>query len=538
MPLGTLSACHAPSRFSPHRADVDTRCEIRRQRQLVQAVRGSFDIDAAARRAEALRVQTRGPLGLEDVLSLATRTSREYLSAREDVYLAALAVTGERAARRLQYGGAVDFEAQHTDGDASVRLDRDASLLLPLSTGGQALVSLTSELLRDFTRSPLDVTRTLLSSRIVLPLARGSGRLVVLEALRQAERDLVYALRSYARFQRTFTVELAVAFYRALRLRDVERNETATYRSLETLVEEQADKAASNRIPLVRVDQARQDLLRADDRRKRAAADYAEAIDALKFAMGLPVEIPLELEHEALTALRQEGLGPKPPPEAALLRMGLSHRLDFATTTDQVIDAARHVQVARDALRMQLDLEIGTDVSTPQQRPFDLLDATLDQVVGINLDLPLERTAERNRVRARMVALLRARRARASARDGVVREIRNALREIREARRSHAVQTESLRLAERRVEGTALLLESGGATIRDRLEAEDALRGARNALTGARIEHRLGRLRLGLAAGGLCVDEAGRWILLRPRGTMPAPSSPPASEEQVQVHDR
>ena len=49
---------------------------------------------------------------------------------------------------------------------------------------------------------------------ITQPLLAGSSRAIVLEPLTQTERNLVYAVRSFERFRRTFSVDVANRFYR------------------------------------------------------------------------------------------------------------------------------------------------------------------------------------------------------------------------------------------------------------------------------------------------------------------------------------
>ena len=51
-----------------------------------------------------------------------------------------------------------------------------------------------------------------ISLSVSLPLLRGAGRTVTREPLTQAERSLVYRLRSFELFRQDFTIQAAFAF--------------------------------------------------------------------------------------------------------------------------------------------------------------------------------------------------------------------------------------------------------------------------------------------------------------------------------------
>lgn len=513
--LIALPACQAGARFTPEVARREARVLIEGGRAEVPEARGSFDPIAAERAANALRSRLPDRLDLDAALAWAARGSREYRDAREQVYLTALAVTGARASWRTRYAFSGGGDVTHTDDGTAVAGRADASLTEALTAGGSFVLSLATDVLRDLTGSPLRTARTLLQSEWILPLARGSGRLVALEPLRQAERELIYALRDHVRFQQAFTLDIASRFYRTLELRDVERNETRTYESLKALVEEQTDKAASGRLPDYQVDQARQELLQAEDRRSRALAAYESALDRLKLDLGLPVGLAIELDDQDLERLRESDLVPAPFAIERALDLAEGRRLDLWNARDRADDACRHVLVARDALRAGVDLRIGAGLTTPSTRPLALDDAALDTLLGIDLDLPLERTAERNEVERRIVEVRRRRRDRQRTHDTIVFEIREAYRNLAEAARSIALQREGLRLADRRVASTELLLERT-ATIRDLLEAENARVGAANALTRALVDHVLARLELERAVGVLAVAADAQWTWTPP----------------------
>ena len=58
---------------------------------------------------------------------------------------------------------------------------------------------------------------------ITQPLLRDGGRLVTREPLTQAERNLVYEVRAYERFRRTFALQVANEVYDVLSTMDAMR---------------------------------------------------------------------------------------------------------------------------------------------------------------------------------------------------------------------------------------------------------------------------------------------------------------------------
>ena len=60
---------------------------------------------------------------------------------------------------------------------------------------------------------------------ISVPLLRGSGEFVVTESLTQAERNLVYAVRDFEQYKRTFVVRIAQSYLNVLQMGQRVRNQ-------------------------------------------------------------------------------------------------------------------------------------------------------------------------------------------------------------------------------------------------------------------------------------------------------------------------
>ncbi len=515
----TAPACQ---RFTKEGADEEVYGLLGARRAEVEQLQGTLDIESRERLAHALRDRTTFQITLRDALELGTVGSRDYRRQREVVYLAALDLT--RALNEFNplwnADGSVDYRVDE-DG-SQIDADFGVTLRRAFQRGGGLVVSLTNSFLRDLTGNPLRTAQSVLTADVVLPLLRGSGELVARENLTQAERNVLYSLRSYARFQQEFTVDIATRFYRALQSRDGWKNAESRYDNLKLLVAEQSEKANAGRLPKFQVDQVEQDLLESDDARQRARNQYETSVDRLKLDLGIPVGVDVKLDDSDLDALRKAGPQAVEQTRAEGLRLAALRRLDLRSEFDREVDARRRVLVSRDALRAGIDLRVGGDLRTPGEQPLDFGSADASGNLGLDIDLPLERTNERNAYRRALIDAGRAKRDRERFEDTVAFEVRDAYRTLAQAARSYEIQEVSLKLAERRVESTQLLLELGTAQTRDRLEAEDALVRARNALTASLVDHALARLGLERDVGILRVDAQGMWHAVPKDGTAPS----------------
>ncbi|MBE7560258.1 TolC family protein [bacterium] len=463
----------------------------------------------------ALRTPTRTQvvrLPLEDALGIGVLSSREYLRQKEDVYLAALSLTDARRNFETRYFGAVGGDvARNSDGTETVGGSASATLRRNLAAGGSLALNLASNFLHYLTGDFRDSSRSLFSLDLLQPLWRGAGRRIAQENLTQAERDAIYQIRSFARYQRTFAVDLADAYYRVLQQQDRVVNEWRNYESLAYSYVRNASLAEAGVLPPFQVDQVRQDQLRAYNRWIVAREDYELQLDRFKLRLGLPVDAPIILDDGELAKLHAQGLIPVEIDGEEAITLALANRLDLANMRDQLADTERRVEVARDNLRGDLEVALGLDVPSDANQPGDPDWDGRSLSGGVDLDLPLERLSERNAYRRSLINLERQKRQLTQETDDVKLDVRVALRALEQARESYRIQTDSVAVAERRVESVDLLLQAGRATTRDLLESQEALLEARNALTAALVDYTIARLGFYRDLELLDVNEKGTW---------------------------
>ncbi|MBA4063899.1 MAG: hypothetical protein C0501_09340 [Isosphaera sp.] len=152
-------------------------------------------------------------LALDQAVELGLLNSREFQDRREDLYLVALPVTLERYnfAAQAFFTEQVtrDFLGSERGGGRLWRFDTTAGFSKNFATGASLLVRLANQVVIDLGSGRPDVAFSNLSLSFLQPLLRGGGFAVNLESLTQAERNMLYGMRSYARFRKLFYVSIA-----------------------------------------------------------------------------------------------------------------------------------------------------------------------------------------------------------------------------------------------------------------------------------------------------------------------------------------
>ncbi len=503
-------------------------------------------------------------LTLVDALQIAAHENREYQTRKELVFEAALRLDLERDAFRRTWTGILSGLSESDLGQEFVvdsQGNTETQTVSGIEYGGSlglarrfkngitfsGLIGL--DLVSLLTQDRLFTRGVFADASISIPLMRGAGEFVVTEPLTQAERNVVYAIYDFERFKREFAVQIADAYLGVLRQQDQVRNEEENYRGLITSTRRARRLADAGRLPEIQVDQSYQDELRARNRWVAAVEAYDRRMDAFKLTLGLPVDADIELDRAELDALAvraariipeeqmrdTEGLaaaaddpiellppgegtaGPYEYDELEATLVALEHRLDLRVALGRVHDAQRQVAVAADQLRADVTLlgsgSIGArrTVSTVGLDDADLrVDEGLYSAL-LTVDLPLERTAERNLYRESLIAFEQAVRNLQEVEDEIKLAVQNRLSELLEFRETIQIQALAVAVARRRVESTNLFLEAGRAEVRDLLESQEALVSAQNTLTAALVNYRIGELALQRDLGVLAVNDEGLW---------------------------
>jgi hypothetical protein len=169
--------------------------------------------DAAALAYQAAFATNERPyrIRLDQAVELALYNSREFQDRREDLYLAALPVSLERFGFSAQAFAAEQVILQAAGRETSNpgnrwQIGTSGGFSRQFSTGATLLVQLANQIVVDLSNGRPTVSTGTLGLTFIQPFLRGGGFAVTLEALTQAERTLLYAIRSYARFRSLFYV--------------------------------------------------------------------------------------------------------------------------------------------------------------------------------------------------------------------------------------------------------------------------------------------------------------------------------------------
>jgi outer membrane protein TolC len=270
--------------------------------------------------------------------------------------------------------------------------------------------------------------------------------------------------------------------------------------------------ARAQRLPEFQVDQARQDELKAYNRWILAWEDFVNGVDELKLFIGIPVETEIMVDTAEIDRLLAEGLKKPREDVKSAIEVALKNRLDVKNMQDGLEDARRKIKVAEDALKGDVDLvaSIGYE-SDPDSRHSAWLEFKKGSyVLGLDIDLPVDRLEQANALKKTRIERNRAQRELKRFTDQVVLSVRSAFRRLQQTRQSHEIQKRSVELAKRRVESTRLLLQAGRAIQRDVLDAQQALLEAQNAFSASLINHTIAELAFREHLGTLYVDGKGR----------------------------
>lgn len=491
-------------------------------------------------------------ISLVQALQIAARNSRRYQDRKEGVFVAALNLDEELDRFRNTYTGAIGGllsadESTKTRGvstSSSVGWDR---MLESGATLSALLIFDTATLLASGHEGSVG---TFFDASVTVPLLRGAGKHIIYESVTQAERELIYALWDFERFKRIVAVDVADEYLRVLQAQDGVINAQNNYDRRVSSTKQTEALAQAGRLSKVQVDQAKQALLSSRDSLIRSDQSYKRQLDAFKISLGLPTDASLVLDRDELNRLAaaarvalEEADKEKKDPEKEVkakdlvehlrslpggryeiaeekaVELALDKRLDLKSAHGRVVDAQRRVIIAADGLKAGLDLVAGgsfgerRSAATATSKDGRFRPDKGFYSLGLNADLPWERTAEANAYRESYIALEAVTRGVQALEDQIKLDIRNDLRALLEARESYKTQAQSLKLAEQRVDRDQMFLDAGrpGISVRDVLEAEDDLLAAQNALTSALVGYRVSELRVQRDMGVLDVNHKGLW---------------------------
>ncbi|MDA1276205.1 MAG: TolC family protein [Verrucomicrobia bacterium] len=483
-------------------------------------------------------------LKVEDTLQLAVSNSREYQSRKEQLYLSALSLSGERYAFGPQFLASSSISGDRTSNGENVASGNSRfSVNQALKAGGSISATIANDFLRYYTGDPRKSVVSSLSVNLVQPLLRGAGKNIAAENLKQAERNVIYAIRTFSQYQRQFAADIVLDFFQLLQNKDQLRNAYDDYqRRLDTIRYTEARGEAGVQSQLD-VDEAKTEELTAKNSYITTATSYLNNLDAFKITMGLPLTTNLRLDDSSMERLVESGLTSLNLDPDLAFRTAIEQHLELLNEIDRFEDSKRKVKVSAD--RLKADLNILADASLDSERPTDYTSFDFDDVrvgAGIQLNLPIDRLRERNNYRAALVSFESEIRSLSLQLDQKKDQIGRGLRDLERLRRSYDIQKSSVEIAKRRVEGEQLSLLAGRRTVLNVREAQDSLIRAQNDLTAALIGHLGAKLQLLVNIGVLDTDMDNFWSNPKavniPLEQNQEPSEVPSQPDEIKPPDQ
>ncbi|MGE4619860.1 MAG: TolC family protein [Planctomycetota bacterium] len=505
--LLSLSSCaerdHRIANIQGNSIRIEKQEEVERFRQEQLLDPEILDETLVVKTGDALQV-----LDLESAILLATKHNRDYQSQRESFFQSALSLgVTRRDFLRPVFSGSASFTA--SDG-TSQDYQEVAALSLGgsqfLYTGGTLSLSASSSRSRVESDPAADPSASgSFSATITQPLLRGGGHEIAFESLTQAERNLLYTARQFELFRQNFAIQIVQKFFGLLsqekQLVNTQENITG-----QQFAYDQAKAlfriGTGSSLDVFRAEQA---LLVAQNSGLNSEQQFLLDVDNFKIDLGISTdtEISLKGDFPEVSVFRLD-------PDLAV-NAALNNRLDLLTTREQLQDAQRRLELARNGLLPSLGLTLAYSSSSDPQIDFgDLqLGDDEDYSVGVALELPFDRLNRRNSFRNAEISLDQAQRRLDQAEDEISIEVRSSLRTLEQLRFQIEIGEKTIESFSFTVEKAEIDQLRGLGTNRDVVEAKNSLTDAKNDQLDRIVSHEIQLLRLQNQLGLLFVDEKG-----------------------------
>lgn len=447
---------------------------------------------------------------LKDAIVFAANNNRDYKSKQEDIYLNILNLTYQRYFFKTKYNLAGNVTYNKKD-EKSISGALSFNMLKWLATGAQITFDTSKDFLRYLTGDSAKDIPTIISLNLVQPLLKGSGRAISQENLIQSERDSIYAIRTFIRYQNSFSVDIAEKFLNLLLRKNSAENIYNNYESLKSTRERIEKLAEAGRLPPFQVDQAKQSEYAAYQNWVRNYNAYITALDNFKITLGLSPESKLAMDGQFLDYLINSGIDKPNINISDFLLKALIKRFDLLTSYDMIEDSKRVLNVAINDLKPELNLKLGAVSSTEAKSYPSLNIKDTNYQAGIVFNLPFNKLQERNKYKRALIDLDRKERNFENMKNNIVLEITQQYNYLEEYYQTYLIQLNSLTLAQKRIESTNLLLQAGRATTRDLLEAEESYLQAKNSLSSSVVNYMISYLKFLYATENIELDETGLW---------------------------
>lgn len=452
---------------------------------------------------------------LQQTLKYAVEHSREYKTAKEELLLAALRLM----LQRHQFGprffdditSSFSGDPEGGDYEIAARLINEFRVTQRLTSGGdlsiRALVDATEQLRRRVGDPNTESQSASIILSASIPLLRGAGD-VAQESLISAERNMVYATRTFERFRQQFLFSVATDYFDIVRNLAQIENAKRVLASRQKLYDETEALYKTGRKPQFELSETRSRVLSSENSLAGQRDRYTVQLERFRIRLGLPPDNPYLIDPVSSFNLPVPALDMNES-----VRRGLLYRLDLQTTRDRLDDSRRSVANARNDLLPDLNFSASATIpgeSGLKRSGLQLDGQNIDYSASITFGLPLDRETERINLRQATIDLEQANRDLRESEDNVELSIRSSMRDIQLALFTLQIQNESIRIIERRLYG--LSLQRDRVSARTFIDAQDELSSALDARDAAIRDLRVAIMSYLIETGQFRVDVNGQFI--------------------------
>ncbi len=457
-------------------------------------------------------------VSLADALNFAVHRNRNYLLQKEIVYLAALDLTLTRQQYTPIFAGGGSGTLDSTKVQSGVNnLVRTSTLTTSgdlgfstlTRTGARLATNLTTDFIRFFTGGR-DSGTSQLGFTLTQPLLRGAGYLAASEVLTQGERNVLYAIRNFTQYRKTFAVDVATQYFRTIQTRESARNAHIAYMAFNAVVQRETAMAEANLRSKSSLGRLLQSQISFQRSWLTATRNYEQALDDLKILLGLPVTERIVLDYKDMSDLQI--YDPKGTLDEAI-DTALTTRMDLWNTRDRMEDASRRVLIAKQDILPSVNSLVNYNIlDNPDRNGFSLTPRNRSTTLGLGVDLNLNTKPERNSLRAAMVTEQRTRRELDLAEEEVRSDVRSGWRDLEVARKQYDLARRGLEISTARLEVEEAFNAEGQGTAIDLVDAQRDMNSTRDLIVSTQINHALVRLQLWRDMGVLFIEKDGSWV--------------------------
>lgn len=279
-------------------------------------------------------------LTFDQACELGLLNSREYQDRREDLFLVALAVTGQRFSFAAQFFAGETFLREYAGSETATPGNRwgmasNASISKLFPTGALLLARYANSVVFEMSGNAAQkvTVPSVASIDLTQPLLRGGGRAVTLEPLTQVERSLLYDVRAYARFRKLFHVAIAaggdlvptfinggfvltrlglsgqantIGYLPTLLRAAFVSNQANNVAELERILNFYHQLQGGGDVSPLQTAQVETTLLNSRSTLLQREQDLRDGLDQFKIQLGVPTDLPMELDNGPVRSLTKQ----------------------------------------------------------------------------------------------------------------------------------------------------------------------------------------------------------------------------------------